>query len=128
MFSITNRLRFFCPACIDLPYPDQPGLIAALQQFQELDPAGLFCTDKNGFDQVTLWFEMKKENEPQNLLDIFKALHFRECLFYMFADVQGHFYYVDFLLYFAKDEDPILGIVKALAVLTGKLLTNPYNM
>jgi len=114
---------FLLSAAKPWPPVSVSGLLETLGNFREIDDLKINRIGREDFNTVKMWF-WDEENDPSSFADDgynrMRELHY--ALFDLFADVIDDWKsidYVDMLLYFGADWDPLEGFLRALSVITG---------
>ncbi|CAB4031258.1 Hypothetical predicted protein [Paramuricea clavata] len=109
--------RFLVLASSPLPMPSRDELFGTLSRFMDIDLEKTGSVSEQQFLQLHLWFSEDSEHEDGLAYPRFK--HLKQLLFKIFCNSKKTapmLNYEDFLLYFAMDENPIEGMLRALSI------------
>ncbi|XP_025198187.1 uncharacterized protein LOC112596641 [Melanaphis sacchari] len=115
--------------CLELPYPNVDDLLYLKNQYLELekkkqkDPSQNYIEgtiDKDEFDSVLLWYQ---KTLPPNPSIHFRFIKIKELLFKIFS-VDGKLDYIAMLLVLCKDNNSIMGLIKAINLITNQNIMN----
>lgn len=115
--------RDFLIYAMDLYIPTEEQVLSMRKQFKKRDPEMTELISREEYKEVEFWFECPAvdENTTERMI---KA---KDLLFRMFQVDDHQVNYSALLLAFCKDENPIYGFTKALALVMGKKIsTNEY--
>ncbi|XP_015838044.2 sperm flagellar protein 2 [Tribolium castaneum] len=99
--------RDFIICNLMVPLPTREQLMKVRQQFRQYDPDLTEKVTKDAFESIEFWFEDKRV---------------KSLLFSMYQLDENEVNYTALLLDFCKDNDPIIGFVKALELSLGQFI------
>nr|CAB3266528.1 sperm flagellar protein 2-like [Phallusia mammillata] len=113
------------------PYsrPSAEGLLRVRQDFANVDIAMNGWISEDQYNKVELWFSANDEErpvspeDPEDPYPYNRDVNLRHLYFKLFADweqMPPRLDYVNMLMYFAMDRDPLQGVFRALSVAAGK--------
>lgn len=115
--------RFLLAAAQPWPPASKIDLLMTLERCRELDTTMAGSITQNEFDGIDLWFygheELEHPSDPDVPAVFDRQGKLKDAFFHIFAhhnDGGATLDYVDMLLYFAVDPDPLEGFLRALSV------------
>ncbi|XP_065828319.1 sperm flagellar protein 2-like isoform X2 [Oscarella lobularis] len=127
--------HFLTLASLPWPKTTQASLLDTLRRFREVDSQGHGNLSQHDYMKVHLWyFSMPHDRslpyDPSQPLTYDRDYNLKQAFFHIFkdkfdADGVEKVNYVNLLLNFCVDEDPVRGVFRALSVATGHPLPDP---
>ncbi|XP_048580748.1 sperm flagellar protein 2 [Nematostella vectensis] len=116
--------KFLLSAAQPWTPPSKMDLLITLERFKNVDQGGLGLVDQMQYDEIELWFSGVRpsldEDSEQDLISAYNRLdNLKEAFFRVFADTSSDpplLDYVNMLMYFASDSDPLEGFLRALSI------------
>lgn len=115
--------RDFIVYALEIPMPSEEEILSMRKIFRKLDPGGTEIINRENYDESYFWFESTAISD----LETEKNDKIKDLLFKMYQVDDYRTNYSAILLAFCKDENPIFGFTKALALAVGKkIITNEF--
>lgn len=113
--EIVHWKDFFIYA-MDVPLPSEEELLITRNEFRSYDTGVTELISRENYDKIGFWFEASLDH--YSTADRYEKA--KDLLFKMYQVDENQTNYSALLLAFCKDHDPVLGFMKALALVMGK--------
>jgi len=126
--------KFLLLASQPWSYPTVEQLLELRAKYKDIDTAGNGWITQAQYDQVSLWFPCgerpESPDDPSEPYPYDRNENLRQFFFAMFADWQQtepRLDYINMLMYFGMDTDPIVGFFNALGIASGTVMPQLVN-